>query len=77
MDTSPPKLKQSLGGSGCARLVPGEEVELSDGAGLSRTHVLEIEGAHQIVVTPDVFRHQVHLDEVEGSICQRAAEALP
>lgn len=40
---------------------PGKEVELGHGACLVGLQVLEVEAAHQVVVTPDVFRHQVHL----------------
>lgn len=39
-------------------------MELRDGAGLAGAQVLQVEGAHQIVIAPEVLRHQVHLVDV-------------
>lgn len=41
---------------------PGQEVELSDGAGLVSLQVLQVEAPYQEVLTPDVLRHQIHLN---------------
>lgn len=37
-------------------------MELSDGAGLVSLQVLEVEAPYQEVLTPDVLRHQIHLN---------------
>ena len=36
-------------------------MELGDGAGLTRTGVLQVEAADQVVVAPDVFGDKVDL----------------
>lgn len=40
---------------------PAEEMELSQGSGLLRLNILQVEAPHQEVIAPDVLRHQVHL----------------
>lgn len=57
----PAEVQQGASGGGDALSRPAEEVELGERAGLLRLHVLQVEAAHQEVVAPDVFRHQVHL----------------
>lgn len=37
-------------------------MELSDGAGLVSLQVLQVEAPYQEVLTPDVLRHQIHLN---------------
>lgn len=50
-----PELQEGLGGRRNAGFWPGEEVELGDCAGLACTCVLQIEGAYEVVIAPDVF----------------------
>lgn len=57
----PAEVEEGPGGGGDALGRPAEEVELRQGAGLLRLHVLQVEAAHQEVLAPDVLRHQVHL----------------
>lgn len=57
----PPELEQRLGGGWYSVLRPGQEVELSDGARLAGLEILQVEAAHQVLIAPDVFRHQMHL----------------
>lgn len=40
-------------------------MELRDGASLVGLHVLQVETTNQEVITPDVLRHQVHLQKEE------------
>lgn len=39
-------------------------MELSQGPGLLRLHVLQVEAPNQEVIAPDVLRHQVHLENI-------------
>lgn len=45
---------------------PGQEVELRHRARLARLEVLEVEAAHQVVVAPDMFAHQMHLKSCQA-----------
>ena len=63
MEAVPAEVEQRAGGGGDALRRPAEEVELSEGPGLLRLDVLQVEAPHQEVVTPDVLRHQVHLEK--------------
>lgn len=58
----PAEIQQGARGSGDALSWPAEEVELGERPGLLGLHVLQVEASNQKVVTPDVLRHQVHLD---------------
>ena len=58
---SPSELEDGLGGGGDVAVWPGQEVELGDRPRLARLVVLQVEGAHQVVIAPHVLRHQVHL----------------
>jgi len=61
MSYLPAEFKQCLGGMGDASFGPGQEVELGDSPCLSGFHILQVETSHQVVITPNVFAHQVHL----------------
>jgi len=43
-------------------------MELSHSASFTRLEVLQIEAAYQIVITPDVFAHQVNLETRNTSL---------
>ena len=60
---SPSELEDGLGGGGDVAVWPGQEVELGDRPRLARLVVLQVEGAHQVVIAPHVLRHQVHLNK--------------
>lgn len=59
---SPAELKQSLGGERNTRIRPREEMELGHCACFTRLEILQVEAAYQIVITPDMFAHKVHLE---------------
>ena len=58
---SPPELKYGLSVGRNSILGPRQEVELSHCTGFAGLQVLQIETPHEIVVAPDVLRHQMHL----------------
>lgn len=58
---TPAEVQESPAGLWDVLVQPGQEVELGDGSRLVGLHVLQVEASDQEVVTPDVFRHQVHL----------------
>lgn len=59
------EFEDALGTGWGGIFVPGEVVELGDGASLAALQVLEVERTDQVVVGPDVLGHQVDL---EGSV---------
>lgn len=59
-----PELQEGLGGRRDAGFRPGEEVELRDGARFACSGVLQVEGAHEVVIAPDVFADKVYLVKV-------------
>ena len=61
LDGSPAEVEEGLSGSGDTKVRPGQEVELGHGARLVSLQVLQVETPYEIVVTPDMFGHQVHL----------------
>ncbi len=65
----PAEVQQGACGGGDALSRPAEEMELSECPGLLRLHVLQVEASHQEVITPDVLRHQVHLNENRNHSC--------
>lgn len=68
MGAVPAEVQQGARGGGDALGGPAEEVELRESTRLLRLHVLQVEAAHQEVITPDVLRHQVHLQpQVDGN----------
>ena len=62
----PSKVQNGLGVRRNAILRPGEKVKLGDGSSFARFEVLQVEAAHQVVVTPDVLRDEVHLVVLVG-----------
>lgn len=56
-----PELEECLGGGRHPVGRPGAEVELGDGPGLARAGVLQVHGADQVVVAPDVLADQMDL----------------
>lgn len=60
-DSSPAEVQERLDGGGHGQLRPGQEVKLGHGASLVGLQVLQVEAPNQVVVTPDVLRHKVHL----------------
>lgn len=61
MHDLPTKFQQRLGCRRHSMIRPGEKVELSDGAGLVCAEILQVEASHQIILTPDMLGHQMHL----------------
>lgn len=59
---APSELEETLGTGRGGVLLPGEIVELGDGAGLAVLEILKVEGTHEVVVTPDVLGDQVDLN---------------
>lgn len=59
--TIPAEVQESPAGLRDVLVQPGQEVELSDSSRLVGLHVLQVEASDEEVVTPNVFRHQVHL----------------
>ena len=57
----PSELQDGLGGGGDVAVRPGEEVELGHRPRLPGLAVLQVERPHQVVLAPDVLRHQVDL----------------
>lgn len=58
---------------------PGQEVELGYGTCLIGLDILQVETAHQEVLTPDVLWHQIDLEIKENNciparMCQRIVE---
>lgn len=51
----PAEVEQRSGGGGDAVSRPAQQVELRQGSGLLRLDVLQVEAAHQEVLTPDVL----------------------
>lgn len=58
----PAEVEQWSRGGGDAVTWPAKQMKLSQGPGLLCLDVLQVEASHQEVLTPDVLRHQVHLD---------------
>ena len=61
MGDLPSEVEERFDGGGDPEVRPGQEVELRHGAGLVRLQVLQVETSHQVVVAPDMFRHQMDL----------------
>ena len=59
----PSELEEGLAGVGRGRVGPGEEVELGHRSRLPGLGVLQVEGAHQVVLAPHVLRHKVNLNK--------------
>jgi len=57
----PAELQKSFGGVRYASVWPCQEVELSNGPGLSGFQILQIKASYQVIVAPYVFAHQMHL----------------
>ena len=57
----PSKFQDGLGAGWYVAVWPGQEVELSDRPRLPSLVVLQVERPHQVVLAPDVLRHQVDL----------------
>lgn len=65
----PAEVQQRACGGGYSLCWPAQEVELSEGTSFLGLDVLQVETTHEEVITPDVFRHQVHLSMItEGYI---------
>lgn len=58
---TPAEVQEGPAGLWHVLVQPGQEVELGDSSRLVGLHVLQVEASDQEVVTPDMFRHQVHL----------------
>ena len=54
-EDKPAEVQQRLHGGGHTEVGPGQEVELGDSARLVGLQVLQVEAAHQVIVTPDVL----------------------
>ena len=65
----PSELQDCLGGGGDVAVRPGQEVELSHGPRLPGLVVLQVERPHQVVLAPDVLRHQVDLEHQHECVC--------
>ena len=52
---------EGRGGVGRGRVGPGEVVDLVHRSCLPGLGVLQVEGAHQVVLAPHVLRHKVNL----------------
>ncbi len=60
----PAEVQQRTCGGGYSLCRPAQEVELSEGTSFLGLDILQVETAHQEVITPDMLRHQVHLSEI-------------
>lgn len=60
----PAEFQKSFGGVRYTTVRPCQEVELSDGPGLSGFQVLQIKAPYQVIVAPYMFAHQMHLKNV-------------
>lgn len=57
----PSKFKKCLDGRRNSVSRPGPEVELSDRPGFASARVFQVDGSHQVVVTPNMFANQMDL----------------
>lgn len=59
---APAEVEKRPCGGGDAFRWPAQEMKLCQSSGLLRLHILQVEAAHQEILTPDMFRNQVHLN---------------
>lgn len=62
---APAEIEQRTSRGGDAVAGPAQKVKLRQGSCFLRLDVLQIEAAHKEVLTPDVLRHKVHLNETK------------
>lgn len=58
----PAEVKKRFDGAWHLVILPGEEVELSDCPRFVSLQILQVEAPHQVIITPDVLRDQVYLE---------------
>lgn len=72
----PAEIEQRTSGGGDAVTGPAQQVKLRQGSCFLRLDVLQIEAAHKEVLTPDVLRHQVHLNGTKRQTGKYRAETM-
>lgn len=62
----PAEVQENFYWCGHIKISPWQEVELSNSPRLIRLQILQVKATYEIVITPDVFRHKVHLKKTKN-----------